>query len=67
MKATGIVRRIEECVIIGQKLSKPAYILRFPRFLNKRNSHKNIRYIAKSGEKITPLFYNHLEKCQSNF
>ena len=23
MKATGIVRRIEECVIIGQKLSKP--------------------------------------------
>ena len=24
MKATGIVRRIEECVIIGQKLSKPA-------------------------------------------
>lgn len=24
MKATGIVRRIEECVILGQKLSKPA-------------------------------------------
>ena len=24
MKATGIVRRIEECVIIGQKLSKLA-------------------------------------------
>ena len=23
MKATGIVRRIEECVIIGQKLKKP--------------------------------------------
>ncbi len=22
MKATGIVRRIEECVILGQKLSK---------------------------------------------
>ena len=23
MKATGIVRRVEECVIIGQKLKKP--------------------------------------------
>ena len=23
MKATGIVRRVEECVIIAQKLSKP--------------------------------------------
>jgi len=23
MKATGIVRRIEECVILGQKLKKP--------------------------------------------
>ena len=24
MKATGIVRRVEECVIIGQKSTKPA-------------------------------------------
>ena len=23
MKATGIVRRVEECVIIGQKLKQP--------------------------------------------
>ena len=29
MKATGIVRRVEECVIIGQKLSKFAQILGF--------------------------------------
>ena len=42
MKATGIVRRIEEYGIIGQKLSKPAYILGFPRFLIKRNSHKTL-------------------------
>ena len=29
MKATGIVRRIEECVIIGQKSKKPYKHYRF--------------------------------------
>ena len=33
MKATGIVRRVEEYGIIGQKLSQPARILNFSCFL----------------------------------
>jgi hypothetical protein len=35
MKATGIVRRIEECVIIGQKSRKPHKHWGFEQFLKK--------------------------------
>ena len=35
MKATGIVRRIEECVIIGQKSKKPYKYWAFGQFLKK--------------------------------
>ncbi len=35
MKATGIVRRIEECGIIGQKSKKPHKHWIFVRFLKK--------------------------------
>ena len=48
MKATGIVRRVEEYGIIGQKSKKPHKYRAFCGFLIEINLHKNIRYIAKA-------------------
>ena len=45
MKATGIVRRIEEYGIIGQKSKNPHKHYGFQQFLIELNLHKNIRYI----------------------
>ena len=47
MKATGIVRRIEEYGIIGQ-ISKNRINTRVLAFSIGQNLYKNIRYIAKA-------------------
>ena len=40
MKATGIVRRIEECDIIGQKLKKPHKHWGFADFVQKKSRNQ---------------------------
>ena len=52
MEATGIVRRIEECVIIGQTAPNPHKHWGFCRFLS--NSIYTNQYIHSKSEGISP-------------